>query len=82
MAANADSLQKKVQSKLSPYLRGCSVCGHNDWSISDQFSAMVPEAELGRSGTRHIDFMPVVPIICNTCGQVLLFHAKAIGVYP
>jgi hypothetical protein len=82
MPENADALQQKVQAALSQHLRSCSVCGQNSWTVSNQFSAIVPEAELGRSGTRHIDYMPVVPLICNTCGQVLLFHAKILGVYP
>ena len=69
----------------------CAVCRHDEWRISGTMfqlpeyaappSGYFPD-EQGRLVWRAPEVFPVIPVVCKTCGNMLLISAVAAGVVP
>jgi hypothetical protein len=69
------SLQKWLGEKWTN--RNCVTCGVNNWNLNP-YIAIMPLHTPGRVLVGGPSF-PVVPVVCNNCGNALLFNAVTIG---
>jgi hypothetical protein len=60
----------------------CVMCGHDDWKVSvDVFALPQYVSPFASSPMSSVpEVFPVVPVVCSTCGNVLLLSAVAVGV--
>jgi hypothetical protein len=67
-----DALAKKCSG------RKCQVCDVSDWQVSGVF-ALAPALDVVSESTPSVG-PNVVAVQCKTCGHLLLFDAKAVGI--
>ncbi len=62
-------------------LRRCSVCGdaHRGFTTQD-VSAIIQTGEAPLTEASVSPGVPVVPVICNNCGNTMLLHAGLLGI--
>jgi len=51
--------------------KGCKFCGANDWAVIDK----VFELREFQGKPIGSPVIPVIPVTCNQCGNILLFNA-------
>lgn len=79
-------LTKDQHKKIIDYIRKkwttpstCPVCKNNNWTVSTD----VYEVRLFHGGNMVIggksSIMPLIPVICNECGNTILFNAIITG---
>jgi hypothetical protein len=76
--AMSDIDTKKVLAhlnKIGNTSKGCKFCGANDWAVIGK----VFELREFRGGAVGSPVIPVIPVTCNQCGNLLLFNAIAAG---
>ncbi len=80
----AKSVQQTViealQAKDLP--KACPVCGQRSWVVAQGVTYL----ELGVPGTRYTtgyreEAIPCVPVVCNHCGNTLLFNLIVLGIW-
>ena len=59
--------------KIRSTSKGCKFCGANDWAVIDK----VFELREFQSRVVGSPIIPVIPVTCNQCGNILLFNAIA-----
>ena len=71
----SDKINETAQHEGDP----CPHCGNVDTSVAeDQFQLAVANGPLIKN------FIPVIPVVCNNCGFVRIFHSDKFGIsaYP
>lgn len=58
----------------------CSVCGQNNW-ILNEYITYIDLSEPGGPITIGGQSMPCAPLVCNHCGNTLLFNLVVLGVW-
>lgn len=67
---------KWLHSKL-PELR-CPLCNHAEFTIGELLASPIVKNSIVNLGTPA----PFVPLVCNNCGNTLLFSAVAMNLVP
>ncbi|MBO8131979.1 MAG: hypothetical protein H0Z29_10795 [Candidatus Marinimicrobia bacterium] len=77
-------MEKNVVERIIQFLnekwqkRPCPMCGVGNWSVQDR----VFELREFRGGSLVVGgtpIMPIIPVICNNCGNTILINAKTTG---
>ena len=76
MNLNRDKLIAEINSKWQT--KTCPMCGQNDWDIGSSMATLVNVGE-DKSIQLGGQFMPLVPIVCNSCGNVILVNPLTVG---
>lgn len=58
--------------------KACPMCGRNNWNIDAEMMTMLGVGE-DKSINLGGKIMPMVPIICNECGNVVLVNPLVIN---
>ena len=59
----------------------CPRCGHEDWGIGSErdFKGMLPIGDDAEASFHHVSsFLPMIWLVCQTCGHVEFIAAKAV----
>jgi hypothetical protein len=75
-----------VKAKAAPEIGKCSVCGHDEWSVQNGFSAVLltdTPAPFWPYAGQFVaqQSLPSAVLICTTCGNTLLLNLFVLGVY-
>src|SRR5437762_1620987 len=87
--------RRRISEQLEQRLKTCSVCGSDAWGLVDVVEhqvvsrplnvppetpfKMVRDPETGIWKRPRFSAIPTVAVVCTTCGQVLFFSAKTLG---
>ena len=76
-----DSFRNRVMNALNKkrITNKCSLCGENDWSISDQALGMVITNPGGGFSVPPPN-VPVAILACNNCGHIRMHSLAALGI--
>ena len=74
-----DEQKSHVLQKLNQLWQGvkaCPICNTEKWNVSDK---MFELRELNISKEENPDVCPIIPITCDTCGNMVLLNAIHLG---
>ncbi|MBI5077718.1 hypothetical protein HZB94_05075 [Candidatus Falkowbacteria bacterium] len=77
-----DEQQKKLIEKLNEVWQQpkiCSVCGHNQWDVSDRIFELREFHGGGMVIGGQSSITPIVHATCKNCSHTLFFNALKIG---
>lgn len=75
-----DKQKQSIQQNLESKIRGtCPMCGQSSWSLEDQLVA-TNATSLGGGLAMGGPFIPLVQLVCTTCGFVAHHAVGALGV--
>ena len=74
-----DESVTKVQSALRKLKNACPSCGERTFSVSDRIYSMAMLEKGRRASFQQV--LPVVVVNCGTCGLVMTFNARTLGLY-
>lgn len=76
--ASSDKTIEYLQRKWGS--AGCPMCGGNEWNVSEKIFEL-REFSAGKRmvGESNGAILPVVPVICNNCGNTMFINALFIG---
>jgi len=78
-------MEKNVAEKIIQYLnekwqkRPCPMCGVGNWSVQDRVFEL-REFHGGSLVVGGTPIIPIIPVICNNCGNTILINAIIAGV--
>lgn len=82
----------KVEEFLARYAMRCVVCGNDAWGIVDIVEHAIPTHMPGEEPAPSAEpfedvfpqrwAIPAVAVSCRTCGQLLFFSARKLGLLP
>jgi ribosomal protein S27AE len=58
--------------------RFCPMCGVNQWSVQDSMYQLL-QLNQGAALVIGSPVIPVIPVVCNNCGNTVLVNAIAAG---
>lgn len=58
-----------------PKIKQCQICGDNNVGISDMYAVSVVEDGIDKGRKRVF-----IPVECSSCGHMMLFQAKKVGI--
>lgn len=69
-----------ITKNLHSHIKGpCPMCTRQQWTIGDEVVA-IPASSLGGGMAIGGPFVPLVQVICNTCGFVAHHAVGALGI--
>ncbi len=74
-----DEQKNHVLLKLNELWKGakaCPLCNTEKWNVSDKLFEI---RELSVSKEENADVCPIIPITCDTCGNMILLNAIYLG---
>lgn len=56
----------------------CPMCGVNSWTVAENIYTL---AMVEETGSIHLgkNLLPLIPVICDNCGNTILVNAKVTG---
>jgi hypothetical protein len=74
IVSDIDSKEVVAHLNKMPYTpKSCKFCGANDWAVVDK----VFELREFQNNAAGSPIIPVIPVTCNQCGNLLLFNGIA-----
>ena len=72
-----ETIQEHIDNSKLPDVV-CQICGHTEWNI---MTGVYSVGALEQKGAvSPLNQIPVIPVICSTCGNTLLMSAKTLGI--
>ena len=62
----------------APKPGNCTICGNDDWEVSDEFVALVPQGNTKKLKLTGA-FLPFVLATCSNCGNTHLINLITLG---
>ena len=71
-----------IAAKMNEHAKnGCPMCHGESWAIAaDRVLVLAERPTPGLITSAPVVFIPVVPVVCNTCSFQMHFNAIALGV--